>query len=287
MNSQTRFLDSLRRTFQSLRECADSEAQRRDLLIRPILVSPFGLGYGPDEVLGEIPYAWPAEFKQDFIFRGDKTPRRILPDYVLWPREWQKVAGVVEAKGPSTLVELSGHRFQLAEQQAAFSTNWGLLTNGSQWVVFHAFEPIIEVDSIDDLATKLPDICRLVGREAVLERMRRSGRASLVHLVVSDPSRWPFTVGPDEELDTLADRIRDEWLRERGLEPKVSKELERPLPRRERIRNRQMVEVVSGPLRGVVGRIVRRGRPGRLVLSVDLIGQAVSVEVDRKDVKRY
>lgn len=50
----------------------------------------------------------------------------------------------------------------------------------------------------------------------------------------------------------------------------------------------ELVEVVSGPLRGVVGRLVRKdAHHARLVLSVDLIGQAVSVEVDAADVKAY
>jgi transcription antitermination factor NusG len=49
-----------------------------------------------------------------------------------------------------------------------------------------------------------------------------------------------------------------------------------------------MVEVVSGPLRGVVGRLMRKDAPkARLVLSVDLIGQADSVEVDAADVRAY
>src|SRR3954468_11616019 len=49
-----------------------------------------------------------------------------------------------------------------------------------------------------------------------------------------------------------------------------------------------MVQVVHGPLKGVVGRLVRKDAPkARLVLSVDLIGQAVSVEVDAADVKPY
>ena len=47
------------------------------------------------------------------------------------------------------------------------------------------------------------------------------------------------------------------------------------------------VEVVHGPLKGVVGRLVRKGSHARLVLSVDLIGQGVSVEVDTADVKKY
>jgi transcription antitermination factor NusG len=48
-----------------------------------------------------------------------------------------------------------------------------------------------------------------------------------------------------------------------------------------------MVEVVHGPLKGVFGRLLRKNDKARLVLSVDLIGQAVSVEVDAADVRAY
>ena len=54
------------------------------------------------------------------------------------------------------------------------------------------------------------------------------------------------------------------------------------------IREGMMVEVIHGPLRGVVGRLMRKDAPrARLVLSVNLIGQAVSVDVDAADVKPY
>lgn len=53
------------------------------------------------------------------------------------------------------------------------------------------------------------------------------------------------------------------------------------------IREGMLVEVTHGPLRGVVGRLMRKGAHARLVLSVDLIGQAVSVEVDAGDVRLY
>jgi transcription antitermination factor NusG len=54
------------------------------------------------------------------------------------------------------------------------------------------------------------------------------------------------------------------------------------------VREGQLVEVVHGPLKGVVGRLVRKdAQRARLVLSVDLIGQAVSVEVDAADVRAY
>jgi transcription termination/antitermination protein NusG len=53
------------------------------------------------------------------------------------------------------------------------------------------------------------------------------------------------------------------------------------------IKEGTIVEVVSGPLRGVVGRLLRKGANARLILSVDLIGQAVSVDVDAADVRAY
>ena len=46
-----------------------------------------------------------------------------------------------------------------------------------------------------------------------------------------------------------------------------------------------LVEVTYGPLKGVIGHLVRKREKARLVLSVDLIGQAVSVEVDAGDVR--
>ena len=43
----------------------------------------------------------------------------------------------------------------------------------------------------------------------------------------------------------------------------------------------------NATLKGVIGRLVRKGAHARLVLTVDLIGQAVSVEVDAAGVKAY
>jgi transcriptional antiterminator NusG len=45
------------------------------------------------------------------------------------------------------------------------------------------------------------------------------------------------------------------------------------------------VAVVSGPLKGVTGRLMRKGARARLVLAVELIGQGASVEVDAADVE--
>jgi transcription termination/antitermination protein NusG len=46
-----------------------------------------------------------------------------------------------------------------------------------------------------------------------------------------------------------------------------------------------LVEVVHGPLKGVVGRLQRKGTQARLVLSVELIGRSVRVQIDAADVQ--
>lgn len=51
------------------------------------------------------------------------------------------------------------------------------------------------------------------------------------------------------------------------------------------IKEGDLVRVVHGALRGVVGRLVRKGEHARLVLSVEMIAQAVSVHVDAADIK--
>lgn len=47
------------------------------------------------------------------------------------------------------------------------------------------------------------------------------------------------------------------------------------------------VEVVSGALRGVVGRLVRKGAHARLIVAVGLLGQGLTVDVDAADVRAY
>jgi transcriptional antiterminator NusG len=50
------------------------------------------------------------------------------------------------------------------------------------------------------------------------------------------------------------------------------------------IREGMMVEVVHGPLAGVVGRLIRKGPHAHLILSVEMVNRAVSVQVDASDV---
>jgi len=77
---------------------------------------------------------------------------------------------------------------------------------------------------------------------------------------------------PEEEIESIRTLVESELAYD-------------PVPL---IKEGDMVKVTSGPLKGVVGRLItKKGAHARLVLSVDLIGQAVSVEVDAADVKPY
>jgi transcriptional antiterminator NusG len=51
------------------------------------------------------------------------------------------------------------------------------------------------------------------------------------------------------------------------------------------LREGEVTRVIRGPLCGVVGRLLRKGPQARLVLSVELVNSAVSVEVDAADVR--
>lgn len=48
-----------------------------------------------------------------------------------------------------------------------------------------------------------------------------------------------------------------------------------------------LVEVMHGPLKGVVGRLIKKGPQTRLVLSITMINRAVSVGFDVADVRKY
>jgi transcription antitermination factor NusG len=57
-------------------------------------------------------------------------------------------------------------------------------------------------------------------------------------------------------------------------------ESDTPLIPEERLVEGALVEIMEGPLRGLVGKFVRRGGGARIVIEVELLRQGVSVEID-------
>lgn len=74
---------------------------------------------------------------------------------------------------------------------------------------------------------------------------------------------------PDEEIDAIRTLLTSELKYDHC-----------PL-----IREGMLVEVVHGPLKGISGKLLRKGTRARLLLAVHHIGRAVSVEVDSADVR--
>ncbi|MFN8060143.1 MAG: UpxY family transcription antiterminator [Vicinamibacterales bacterium] len=78
-----------------------------------------------------------------------------------------------------------------------------------------------------------------------------------------------LAVVPDEQIDSVRRLVHTDLL----LDPC-------PL-----VREGSLVKVVSGPLAGMSGTLVRKGPQARLVIAVEAVGQAVSVQVDACDVR--
>ena len=99
-------------------------------------------------------------------------------------------------------------------------------------------------------------------------RLRVMKCSGVVSIVSIDGEPAPI---PDEEIDAIRRLVESDFKYD-------------PCPL---LTEGMKVEVSHGPLRGVVGILVRKGTHARLILAVDLIGQAVSVQVDAADVKEY
>jgi len=78
-----------------------------------------------------------------------------------------------------------------------------------------------------------------------------------------------------------ADRVPDEQINtvRRFLETRIAVD---PYPY---IRMGQRVEIIAGPLKGIQGILIQKKGRFRFVLRVDLIRQAVSIEIDASDVR--
>ena len=49
----------------------------------------------------------------------------------------------------------------------------------------------------------------------------------------------------------------------------------------------ELVEVIHGPLKGAIGRLIHKGPRARLVLAITMINRAVAVTFDAADVRKY
>ena len=103
------------------------------------------------------------------------------------------------------------------------------------------------------------------GRFSIADRLPVLQSQGVVRLVGSSERPEPI---PDEEIESL-----------RKLISSPSDYICCPY-----LREGMLVEVTRGPLQGVKGRLVREARSCRLVLSINLIQRAVTIEIDAASV---
>jgi hypothetical protein len=182
MNNQNSFFDELKRRADSLNSNPgrDNESSRHDLLIYPIITSPFGLGWKPTDLISQASIQVPKQIEESHIFR-DAIPKVRKPDILILPENLLKNVAVVEEKRKQeNLAALSDHRIQLSEYQALYECTWGVLTDGEKWIIKKNFETYHQFASIAELLKGIKDFKNCVGSISVIERFKTFGTMDIV-----------------------------------------------------------------------------------------------------------
>jgi len=177
-----KFFNELQRIAERLMSTEDNEAIRHDLLVRPILTSPLGLGWEAGEVLSQVNMPVEKLITDSYYWRG-AIPRKRRPDIVLVPYNVAHVVGIVEEKKRhARLHELESHTGQLLEYQYLHRCVWGLLTDGEKWILTKNHEIFHRFESLSDLKSRIKDLKHCIGRDAILARIRQFGTTDLVYV---------------------------------------------------------------------------------------------------------
>ena len=106
MGAEDDFFDDLQRRADALERDPDrdNEATRHDLLVYPLLTSPFGLQWSPQDLVSQAAVKVPDEISASHIFR-DAVPRVRKPDILISPRDIATRIAVVEEKARQTDLE--------------------------------------------------------------------------------------------------------------------------------------------------------------------------------------
>jgi hypothetical protein len=187
MLSEQTFFDDLERRASSLHASPerDNEATRHDLLIHPLLVSPFGLQWDPTDLISQSTISVPREIANSHLFRKS-IPKLRRPDILIFPKEVARRIAVVEEKERQCDIQaLNWYRLQLAEYQALYECTWGLLTDGEKWIVKKNFETFHQFQNISELRVGIRDLRQCIGKHQVISRILKHNTSDLVLVVNS------------------------------------------------------------------------------------------------------
>ncbi len=176
------FFADLRRVREKIAEHHDNETWRREALIRPVLKSPFGLGFQEHEILCEV--SFPIHAGQARLLAEEIYPnrKRIRADYLILPEGNIRPSGLVEAKGQlPDFVSVQSHKNQALIGQVLADTDWGLLTDGEAWLLMRGDEELLYCDSIENLEAAIAEFRSLVG--PLIRRFGGSPRIRLMPVI--------------------------------------------------------------------------------------------------------
>ncbi|MEB3120522.1 MAG: hypothetical protein VKL41_04800 [Snowella sp.] len=185
MGTEQEFFDELKRRVDILHLSPqrDNEASRHDLLIYPLLTSPFGLGWDAKDLVSQSTIKVPREVSSSHIFRNGE-PKIRKPDILISPVNLRKNIAVIEEKEfQSSIEKLNNYRLQVAEYQALYECTWGVISDGEKWLLKKNFETFHQFDSLDELRLGMIDLRNCIGKEQVTERLIYHGTCDLVVVV--------------------------------------------------------------------------------------------------------
>lgn len=183
--------EELRRRIDTISEVHDNEAMRHDLIIYPLLTSPYGLEWDGCEVVPQKNLPLNRELTSSYIWKN-AIPKKRRPDIVIVPYGIdQSVAVIEEKKKQSDINKLKMHLPQLGEYQQLESVVWGVLTDGERWILRRNNEIYASFASISELEKSFEEMKRCIGKKYVLQRLIKYGTSDLVFI---KPSPTLFVV---------------------------------------------------------------------------------------------
>lgn len=175
------FFDSLKRSLNQLQESGfDNESMRHELIIRPIIVSPLILGWESKEVISQSECNV-SEFVRKSYYWRNAEPKKKRPDMIIVPYGIKKTVAVIEEKNRQfTMQSLREKVGQLKEYQYLHNAVWGLLTDGSKWILQKNNEIYHEFESLSELEKNIYDLKECISKASLMDRLSKFGTSDLI-----------------------------------------------------------------------------------------------------------
>ncbi len=190
--------EHLKRTAGSVYPEYDNETWRREALIRPLLIH--GLGYREHEIVSEINFTVTGQERNLIAQRLRPGQTRVRPDFLIVPDFDKKVVAAIEAKKKTPDADILYHNYfdQLIIEQIVADCEFGILTDGEKLIVSCEGQPVMQFESLNELAKGFDTIRNWIGRDSQLLRGRRPAAAfQLLVMPIAEPESHPFV--PDDE----------------------------------------------------------------------------------------